>query len=138
MDVGAWIAWGVTTLIALGGLALGIRAELRAVRYPAEWALDVQKNRSLVTLYNRTGEDAANVRVLIRGGSADRGTTPLLVAADETIELQVAPDRGQPDEFTVEIEVTWDRRKTGKAYTWTPGAAVPLAKPSLQRAIIWR
>lgn len=109
MEWWGWVTWGVTALIAAGGLVLGIRAE-RRLRYREHW---VVTDGPVSRVINRTGEDAARVHVEVFGGRIV-GTRSVhrLIAADEEFKLRFEADDGKE----LAYRISWDRPLTGKRH----------------------
>jgi hypothetical protein len=121
MDAAGWATWGVTAAIALAGLVLGIRAERRTSRYRPEWAFDIGIGTRVT---NRTGEDAAAVKVQVTGDVRIVGRDSAnLVAPGETFECRIVPAKEgtRAENFTVEI--SWYRRSTSKRYRQVAGSS---------------
>lgn len=104
-----WLAWSLTTLVAIGGLVLGIRAETRA-RYRPDFRVVVEDSKSRAI--NRTGEDATEIHAFfLPSGGGAVFTSPFL-AADNEVTFAM-PDLPTPDD---RITVDWVRPLTGKRY----------------------
>lgn len=109
MEWWGWVTWGVTALIAAGGLVLGIRAE-RRLRYREHWVVTDGRSSRLI---NRTGEDAARVHVEVFGGFIAAGrSVHAHVAADDGFKLVFEPEDGKE----IAYRISWDRPLTGKRH----------------------
>ena len=109
MDWWGWLTWGVTALIALGGLLLGIRAELRA-GYRKRWTVTSGVNNRFI---NRTGEEATDVEVEAISGWIGAGSSQQShVDIDEEFVLTLCSDTGGE----VKYRIIWTRPSTGRTY----------------------
>lgn len=116
MDWYGWVTWGGTFLIAASGLVLGIRAELRAIKYETLW---VAAGGRPIYVFNRTGEDATNVELEIVGGKPIGRTVRDLIQPDTAFEIDVVPLTPQMESFSITVVISWTRPKTGKRYRRT-------------------
>lgn len=109
-----WVTWGVALLSGIGGLVLGIRAELRTHRYRPHWTPE-PGHRSM-TFHNRTGEDAMNVRFDIAEGWFLANYQPYgAVAANESARFAtVARTPEEPAPYAGVLR--WVRPSTGREY----------------------
>jgi hypothetical protein len=108
MEWWEWITWAVALSTGIGGLVLGLRAELRATRYAPLWALRVATPNRFV---NQTGEDATSVTVRIEGAMIQSTRTSFaLVEAGKSFEVLTKEREG------FRWEVAWTRPLTGKTY----------------------
>lgn len=114
MNWWGWATWGLTTAIALGGLVLGIRAERRASRYKPHWS---GQSGNPIRMYNRTGEDASNVQVVVGEGRRTQGRlVTSLVQPDEAVTVHFISAQSAPDNVPWIDHVRWVRTSTGRTY----------------------
>lgn len=109
-----WLGWVVAILSGVGGLWLGIRAEMRN-RYKKAWTLEIARGR--VTFHNRTGEDANDVQLLL---------DPKLWQPVNYMPYSMVPANGsagfalRPTAATREtpftVGITWTRPSTSASY----------------------
>lgn len=121
MDWWDWVRWAGTSLIAVGALVLGIRAELRQ-RYSEHWVVTDGHSTRFI---NRTGEDAQRVHVEVFGGHVGAGR-PLQdhVTADGEFKLVLVPADGAE----IAYRISWTRPRTGKRHHLASRGAPPLKR----------
>lgn len=114
MEWWEWSTWGLALLTGIGGLVLGIRAELRSNRYRALWTPE-GGDRSM-TFYNRTGEDAMDVRLdVVHGWHLANYQPYAVVHADGAATFATVPaSQSSTTEFACLFR--WVRPSTGKEY----------------------
>ena len=119
MEWWQWTTWGVALVSGIGGLVLGIRAELRGTRYRPRWTPE-GGNRSM-TFRNRTDEDAMNVRLNVSEGWFLNNYRPYgAVAVDEIATFATVPrDPHAPATFACLLR--WTRASTGREYRLVTG-----------------
>jgi len=114
MEWWGWVAWGITSVTAVAGLVFGIRAERRASRYKPLW---VGASGNPIRYFNRTGEDANNVRVTVGEGRRKLGNEVTWhVPNDGHVEVNFAHDSSIADDVPWIKSVYWVRSSTGKSY----------------------
>lgn len=111
-------AWVVTTLVAAGGLLLGIRAELRASKYRPHWDVDDDRSAGAVSVTNRTGETAKNVAIVRHPAGREELSKFFPIIADgETVQAAI-PSSFDLGVLDPHIWIRWDRATNGHTYRW--------------------
>lgn len=105
-----WVIWVLAVFTGMSGLVLGVRAELRSTHYSTLWVI---KAGNPVKVFNRTGEDATDVRLkVVRGALVGARSQYAHVEKDAAISAPIRPDSANM--FAIELE--WTRPTNGKRY----------------------
>lgn len=102
------IRWGGTSVIALGALTLGVRAEMRAARYKPTLVI-AREGDGFVTIVNTTGEAISDVSVISTDGPAVFNS-PLM----ENEERKTFPVEGFI--YGQQVTASWTRPLNGNRY----------------------
>lgn len=135
VDISFWEAarWIGTTVVATGGLVLGIRAERRATHYRAFFDITENREDATVTLVNRTGDSARNVSVFRASGGIVH-QAPLVRDGDD-VTLQAGP----VSEFSGAddpLMVRWYRATTNVEYEQTDVVPGQITRGRLAQLVV--
>ncbi|QJU52965.1 hypothetical protein SCB71_06505 [Herbiconiux sp. KACC 21604] len=130
MEWWEWVTWGLAIVTGISGLILGIRAELRAPRYKAHWAVI---GGIPIDFINRTEEDATDVTIHIEGASQPIDRTFAFVEAGTKAQVLAQPAKDDIGEHPMKFFIEWTRPLTGKRYRQPKRRRFPRVRDWLAR-----